>query len=201
VSRRTKRIYAAFVGTHFFLVTLVCCRGLFWLLAQHLTILPSALDKYGREGESVAAAMLGKNMAASNPVRQSIATYLHAAGSQSGYGFFAPNVPGYHKLTLELHHDDGRIEYGLPRVSGAAADLHLATLLDRLAEPGYEPLREIVVKMLVFSNWREHPDVKRIRADFGSVNLPSVDDFQRGKRESFEPLFTYDFSLRDDGKP
>jgi hypothetical protein len=33
----------------------------FWLPAQHLTILPSALDKYGREGEVVAACALGSH--------------------------------------------------------------------------------------------------------------------------------------------
>jgi hypothetical protein len=71
-------------------------------------------------------------------------------------------------------------------------------LLDRLADPGYEPLREVVVKMLAFSIWREHPDVKRIRAIFGSVTPPSISDFEHGKKESFQPLFSYDFSLRNE---
>jgi hypothetical protein len=97
---------------------------------------------------------------------------------------------------LELYYQDGRVEYDLPHVSGGAAVLRLDSLLDRLAEPGYEPLREVVVKMLAFSIWREHPDVKKIRAIFGSVNMPSISDFEHGKRESFQPLFSYDFSLR-----
>ena len=201
VPLRAKRIYAACAGVHFFLVTVVCCRGIFWLLAQNLTILPSALDKFGRESEVVAAAMLGKNLAASNPARQGLATYLHVAGSQSGYGFFAPNIPSYHKLIFELQYDDGRVQSELLYGDGAAMSLRLSSLFDRLADPSYEPLREVVIRMLAFYDWRQHPDVRRIRAVLGSVTSPSINDFQQGKRESFEPLCAYDFSLGEDRSP
>ena len=195
-----KRIYAAWAGVHFFLIAAVCVAGIFSLVADGLTILPSAFDSYARKGELAAASVLGKEMAASNPVRRGIATYLDAAGSQSGYTFFAPNVPGYHRLILELYYHDGRVEYDSPHVSGGAAALRLDSLLDRLAEPGYEPLREVVVKMLALSIWRERPDVRKIRATFGLVSPPSISDFEQGKGESFQPIFSYDFSLRDEQK-
>jgi len=194
----TKRIYAAWFGAHFFLITAVCLAGIFSLVAQGLTILPSALDKYARKGELAGASVLGKETAASSPVRRGIATYLHAAGIQSGYTFFAPNIPSYHKLTLELYCSDGRVEHASPHVSGKAAALRLDSLKDRLADPRYEPLREVVVKMLAFSVWRERPDVKKIRAIFESVKPPSISDFEHGKGESFQPLFSYDFSLRNE---
>ena len=178
----------------------VCSAGIFSLIAQGSTVLPSALDKYARGGELMAAFVLGKEEAASSPVRQGIATYLHAAGIQAGYSFFAPNIPDYHKLTLELYYEDGRVEYESSHVRGKAAALRLASLLDRLAESRYEPLREVVAKMLALSVWREHPDVKRIRAVFGSVNTPSITDFEHGKGESFQPMFSYDFSLHEEGK-
>ena len=127
-----------------------------------------------------------------------IATYFHAAGIQAGYSFFAPNIPGYHKLTLELYYEDGRVEYESPRVTGKAAGLRLDNLLDRLGDNRYEPLREVVVKMLALSVWRERPDVKKIRATFGSVSPPSISDFEDGKGELFQPMFSYDFSLRDE---
>jgi hypothetical protein len=193
-----KRIYAACAGVHFLLLTAVSLRGIFSLVAERPTILPSTLDKYARKGELVTASVLGKEMAASNPVRRGIVTYLHAAGSQSGYTFFAPNVPGYYKLILELYYQDGRVEYDLPHVTGGAAALRLDGLLNRLANPAYEPLREVVVKMLAFSIWRERPDVKKIRAIFGSITPPSISDFEQGKRESFQPLFSFDFSLRNE---
>ena len=90
------------------------------------------------------------------------------------------------------------MEYDAPHVQGGAAALRLDSLLDRLADPLYEPLREVTVKMLALSVWQEHTDVKKIRAIFGSVNMPSISDFEHGKRESFQPLFSYDFSLRNE---
>ena len=194
----SKRIYAAWAGVHFFLITVICFRGIFALVAADTTILPSALNTCARSGEAVLASVLGKDLAASNPWRLGIATYLHSAGSQAGYGFFAPNIPGYHKLILELYYDDGHIEYDAPHVQGGAAALRLDSLLDRLADPLYEPLREVTVKMLVLAVWQEHSDVKKIRAVFGSVNPPNIGDFEHGKRESFQPLFSYDFSLRNE---
>ena len=196
----SKRIHTAWFGIHFFLITAVCLAGIFSLIAEGATILPSALDKYARKAELTAAFVLGKEAAASSPVRQGIATYLHAAGIQAGYSFFAPNIPSYHKLIFELHHEDGRVEYESPRVSGKAAALRLASLLDRLADNRYEPLREVVVKMLAFSVWQERPDVKKIRATFGAVNAPDISDFEHGKGESFQPMFSYDFSLREGQK-
>ena len=194
----SKRMYAAWAGVHFFLITVICLRGIFALMAEGVTILPSALDKCARGGEAILASALGKDLAASNPWRLGIATYLHAAGSQAGYGFFAPNVPGSHKLTLELYYEDGHMEYDVPHVQGGAAALRLDSLLDRLADPLYEPLREVMVKMLVLSVWQEHSDVKKVRAVFGSINPPNISDFEHGKRESFQSLFSYDFSLRNE---
>ena len=163
-------------------------------------MLPSPLRKHARKAELIAALVLGKQAAASNPVRQGVATYLHAAGIQAGYSFFAPNVPDYHKLTLELYREDGPVEYESPHVRGKAAALRLDSLLDRLADERYEPLREVVVKMLALSIWQERPDVKKIRATFGAVNPPGITDFELGKGESFQPMFSYDFSLREEEK-
>ena len=163
-------------------------------------MLPSALDKRARKAELVAAFVVGKQAHPASPVRRGIATYLHAVGIQAGYSFFAPNIPSYHRLTLELYYEDGRLEYDSPHVSGKAAALRLDSLLDRLADDRYEPLREVVIKMLAFSVWKERPDVKKVRAVFGSVNSPSINEFEHGTRESFQPLFSYDFSLRENWK-
>ena len=163
-------------------------------------MLPSALEPYARKAEVAAAWLLGKESRASSPVRGGIGTYLHAAGIQAGYTFFAPNVPGYHRLSLELFYDDGRVEHESPRARSKAAALRLDSLLDRLAEERYEPIREVLVKMLAFSVWREHSDVKKIRAVFESVTPPGINEFEHGKAETFQPMFSFDFGLREEGK-
>jgi hypothetical protein len=55
-----------------------------------------------------------------------------------------------------------------------------------------------MVKMLAYSTWRENPDVTMIRAVFGSISLPSISEFEHGKRESYEFLYAYDFSRTDE---
>ena len=196
----SKAIYAAWFGIHFFLLTAVCLVGIFSLIAEGSTILPSACEKSAREAELVASWLLAKEAEASNPIRQGISTYLHAAGIQAGYSFFAPNVPSQHRLTFELFYDDGRVEYESAHVRSGAAALRVSSLLDRLAEQRYEPIREVVVKMLALSVWREHPGVKEIHATFGSVNPPEMSEFENGKAETFQPMFSFDFSLRDEEK-
>src|SRR6266702_3315428 len=196
----SKRTYAVWFGIHFFLITAVCFAGLFSLIAEDATMLPSVLEPYARKAEVAAARLLGKEAGASSPLRRGIATYLHAAGIQAGYTFFAPNIPGYHRLTLELFYDDGRIEHESPRLRGKAAARRLESLLDRLVDERYEPVREVLVKMLAFSVWREHPDVKKVRATFGAVNPPGMNEFEQGNTETFQPMFSFDFSLRDDQK-
>ena len=196
----SKRIYAAWFGIHFFLLTVVCFAGVFWLIAQGSTILPSAFDEYARKAEFVATWCLGKEAGGSNPLRRGIATYLHAAGIQAGYSFFAPNVPNQHRLTFELFYDDGRVEQQSPHVRSKAAALRLDSLLDKLADERYEAVREVLVKMLAFSVWRQHQDVKKLRATFASVNPPDINEFEQGKRETFQPMFSFDFSLRDEQK-
>jgi hypothetical protein len=191
-----RRIHAAWFGIHFFLITAVCLAGVFWLIAERSTILPSAWDEYARKAQLVASWCLGKEASASNPVRLATATYLHAAGIQAGYTFFAPNVPSRHRLSLELFYDDGRVECESPRARSRAAALPLDSLLDRLADDRYEPVREVLVKRLAFSVWREHPDAKKVRATFGSVNPPGLNEFEQGKTETFEPMFIFNFSVR-----
>jgi hypothetical protein len=182
---------------HFLLIITFSCRDTLGLVAQGPTIFPPSFKRFSQKAETVVSAGLGQHFAASNPVRQALATYLHIAGIEAGYGYFAPNVPGSYKLVFELHYPDGHAEYELPRVSSAAAGLRVAGLLDKIGRTKYDALREILIKMLAQSVWREHPDVTMIHAVFGSISLPSVSEFERGKRESYEFLYAYDFSRTD----
>jgi len=188
----------AWFALHFLLIVSFSCRNTLQLVVHGPTILPSSLKSFSRRAVSVADATLGQHLAASNPIRQTLATYLHIAGIEAGYGYFAPNVPGSYKLVFELHYPDGRVEYELPSVSSAAAGLRIAGLLDKIGRTQYDVLREHLVKMLALSIWREHPEVKTIRAVFGSIRLPSVSEFERGKRESYEFLYAYDFTLQNE---
>jgi hypothetical protein len=162
------------------------------------TIFPSSFESVSQKAEKGAAAVLGQHLPASNPLRQTLTTYLHLAGIETGYGYFAPSVPGSYNLIFELHYPDGRVEYEWPRVNSAAAGLRIAGLLDEIGRTRSDAFREYMVKMMASSIWLEHPEVKTMRAILGSVILPSLRDFERGKAESYEFLYAYDFSLSNE---
>jgi hypothetical protein len=195
---RQKYVYSAWFALHFLLIFSFSCRETLLLVAQGPTIFPASFKSFSQKAETAVSIALGQHLAASNAIRQALVTYLHLAGTETGYGYFAPNVPGSYRLVFELHYPDGRVEYELPSVSGAAAGLRIAGLLDTIGRTPYDALREHLVKMLAASIWREHPEVKTIRAIFGSMRLPSVHEFEEGKRESYQFLYAYDFSLQNE---
>ena len=130
--------------------------------------------------EAVASAVLGKHLEASNPLRQVLTTYADVTGNEAGYSYFAPSVPGNSKLVFELHYPDGRVDYDLPVVGGAAAGYRVATLLDQLRTLHYPRLREAIVKALVMSVHQQHPDAVMIRAVFGVASLTSLAEYPDG---------------------
>jgi len=162
------------------------------------TIFPSSFDSFSPKAEKGTAAAFSQHLPASNPFRQTLTTYLHLAGIETSYGYFAPNVSGSYNLVFELHYPDGRVGYEWPRVNSAAAGLRIAGLLDEIGRTHSDGFREYMVKMVASSIWHEHPEVKTMRAILGSVILPSRRDFERGKAESYEFLYAYDFSLSNE---
>ena len=195
MSRR--RLYLGWFLLHAFLVLIVSIQQTFWVMAEGYTSLPKFLEKYWWKVEALSTEALGQTLSLSNPLRQSVSAYINATGIEGGYGFFAPSVPDSYKLVLELHYPDGRVEYELPRVSDTAAGVRVATLLDQLGRTGYDQMREIMIKMLAYSVWQDHPDATVVRAVFGFVALPSIEEAKQGKTESYHFLYAYDFSFRD----
>jgi len=183
---------------HLLLIISFSCRDTLRVVAEGPTILPISFENFSQKTEAALSTALGQKLLASNPVREALNTYVQLAGIETGYGYFAPNVPGGYALVFELHYPDGRVEYELPSVRSAAAGLRIAGLLDNIGRTPYDPLREHLVKMLAQFIWRDHPDAKSVRAIFGSIRLPGVSEFEHGKRESYEFLYAYDFSPQNE---
>lgn len=157
--------------------------------------MPRSSEKYWQTAQAIASAALGQTLDDANPWRQAVTTYVHSAGIEGGYGFFAPGVPNSFKVVFELHYHDGRVEYEVPHVQGDAAGLRLVTLLDYIGRTQHDPLRELMLKMLANSIWQEHPEATTIRTVFGYVREPTVTEANQGKKESYQFLYAYDFSF------
>jgi hypothetical protein len=188
-------VRVAFFSLHFSFILLVCLRDTFSAFAESATFFPRFFDRYWRAGETITSIPLGEKLSVHNSIRQGMAAYLQGAGIDAGYGYFAPNVPSNCKIVFELRYADGRTEYELPSVGGAATGLRLSSLVDRIAQETYEPLRAMFVKMLAYSIWQDHQDATGIRAVAGYVELPAPDEFERGQKESYHALFAYDFDF------
>ena len=90
---RQKPVYLACFLLHFLLIVTVCSRETLWLIARGLTIFPSSFKSYAPIAGTEVATVTGQNLATLNPLQRAFATYLHIAGIERGYGYFAPNVP------------------------------------------------------------------------------------------------------------
>jgi hypothetical protein len=191
---RHTRLCMAWLAVQLLLIVSFAVRDTLRSIAEGPTILPPALKSSSEKAESILSTALGQRLPTSNPYREALATYVNLAGIEVGYGYFGPNVPGTYKLTFELQYPDGHVEYELPQVSSAAAGVRVSRLLDEIGQTKYDTLREILVRMLAQSVWREHAEVKAVHAVFESVRLPRLNDFEQGNRESHQILYTYDFA-------
>ena len=178
---------------HLSLIAAISGREVIWVIAGKLTVIPERFDWFWKVSDRVAATLTGESLPISHPLRQIIDGYEHLAGIDSGYGYFSPSVTDSSQLIFEIHYSDGRIEYDLPSVGSHAAGLRVATLLDKIRLTTDAGLRELMIKMLTYANWHEHPEAIKIRAIFGEIVLPSVASFERGDHERFEVRQTYEF--------
>ena len=194
-----RQFYLGCFSLHFFLLLATSFREMFWLLGHGYTALPPSLENCWQKAESLIAAAQGRTMAPSNPLRQSLTAYMYGAGIERGYVFFAPGVPNSYKVVFEIHYPNGEVEYELPHISGRATAVRLATLLDYIGRAEYDPLRELMLKMLTYSIWQMHPNATMIRTIFGYIEEPHATEASHGKRESYKVLYAYDCNFPSPG--
>jgi hypothetical protein len=199
LSRRS--IYLGCAALHFWLICAVGCRGISASIAQGLTWLPRYLQAPFGETEQIAKSVTCQSLGVPNIVRQTVTSYLHSVGVEGGYGFFAPAVPNSYKLIFEFDYDDGHVEYDLPAVNGNAAGLRLTSLVDYIGGIDQQELREVLLKMLAFQAWQQHPDSVGVRTVFGYVEQPTAAEAARGQKETYKFLFAYDFNFRSSTPP
>jgi len=192
-----QRLLLACGALHFLLVFGVSCRDALRLVAGNYTIIRVSPGGWWEKAEALASAALGQEASSSPPYpgAEALQAYTHLAGIECGYGYFAPNVPDSYKLLFELQYPDGHVEYDLSLFESKESTLRHATLLDQIGQMESDAMREILIKLVATSIWREHPEATRVNTILGSLQLPSVSEFEAGKRGSYEFMYAYDFSV------
>jgi len=162
------------------------------LIADGYTSLPDWAQQSAKRIESAL-----RHTQASSLSDQISVAYEHGAGIEAGYGFFAPAVPSASKLVFEIFYD-GRAEYELPIVNNAAAGLRLSSFLDQLAHIEYDPLRELIMRMLAYSVWQRHPTAQKVRAVVGFVRVSPPGELRSEDAADYQFQYAYDFSFGPD---
>jgi hypothetical protein len=191
--RVRRGVFLGALGLHLVFALCVCLQETFWLVGRGLTNSSSAGKRLADAGEHGAAAAVGRRLPRSHAIRHAIQTYLHAAGIESGYGFFAPNVPDTYKLVFELHYADGRVEYEPAGVDTGEVGLRFASLMDYIGRTSSDLEREVLVKLLARSTASQHRGVVKIRAILGSLALPDPAEFQVNRSAIYQFRHAYDF--------
>ena len=196
MSAGRRRLCVGWLALQLLLIVVVSLHDLASILPGDRSVLPQASDILWRKVESFTSLLLGRQLGASNPIRQGIAAYTNGAGIDLGYSYFAPSVSENSKLIFELHYPDGHVGYDLPHVGGAAAGYRVAALLDNLQHASYPPLRRAIVQTLVASICLEHPDAVIVRAIIATANLPGPTEFRAGSRPTYKIRYAYEFRVR-----
>lgn len=126
---------------------------------------------------------------------ESAAFYLNISGLETGYGFFSPRVSSSYKLVFEIEFQDGTKEIGLPIVQEREIGLRFANFYDGIAATKYEPLKDILVKRFVQNQLKYYPMAIKIKAIFGYIYTPSMEEYRNLPELKYEPVFSYDYSL------
>jgi hypothetical protein len=192
-------IRLTWLALHLLLIFGISCRDTFGVMSRGYTILPAALNPIWKRAESITSTLFGLRLSGSGPVSDAVRAYRHSAGIESGYGFFAPNVPDSYRIVFEMQRRDGQMEYESIDADRWESGIRVSSFLDEVGQTHSNPLRQIMVQLLTHAVWQRHPDVTHIRTNLLTVALPTVREFQNGKTEpSSEFLYAYDFSLKDD---
>jgi hypothetical protein len=198
ISRRRRKIACAFLFLQFFCLTGICVHDTLWHIGHGYTGLPRTWETPAQKLSILTGALLGQNGDHSNPLSRALDSYLHVAGLEKGYSYFAPGVPNSYKIVFEVQYPDGHVEYELPSVSGAGAGMRLVSLLDRIGRTDFDPLRRALVKMMARAIGQEHPDAIGVRAVFGYIEEPNRFETAQGKTEAYKFLHAYEFSFAHD---
>ncbi len=173
------------------MIGLVSCRDVFIAIGEGDTSLPGGASSWAKQVETSVGFLVGGRKTSASLVRQGVETYLNVSGIESGYGFFAPHVPNGYKMVLELHYNDGRVEYEEPHGDAIGTGIRMTSLMDVIGRSQSDEVRAGIIRLLVHSVWSQHEGLENIHVLFGTVRFPSLRDYESGAKYSFQVLNTY----------
>ena len=180
-------------AAHLIVIAAVCTRQTFTIVAQGGTFFSPAPIARGVTTSRPDRTANGRRSQIVLFTRRLIRTYLHAAGIETGYGFFAPNVPAALRLNAELHTADGAIHTQLLAGDSSETGLRLASFLDALGRTRADDIRDAMFQFIAKAMFDEHGDASRVRLGLEKITPPTLAEFREGKETAYELVCLYEF--------
>src|SRR4051794_3979008 len=111
LDRTRRQLWAAGLGAHFFAIVAISAWDIANLVADRRTFLPQPIVPVASTVTRALKSGSPRRLRSTNPVRQTLIGYCHAAGIESPYSFFAPNVPKSLRVIFEIYSPDKRVSY------------------------------------------------------------------------------------------
>jgi hypothetical protein len=191
---RSRQLWIVALAMHLLLVLAVSCWDIVDLAARGRTLVPAPIASGAGDFAQIMESMSPRQLHRSKNLRQTVIGYVHAAGIESPYSYFAPNVPPTLQIVFEIQHRDHHVSHKVSSARSATDQLRLSALIDRsVGEQGL--WREVVLQMLGSSIWEDNPDAVEIRAIVASRTFPGPSEFLQGAQESYDFVCSYNFKF------
>ncbi len=177
---------------HFAALLTVCVSGTGRLIQGDLTILPTRRTAPTPETSGPAENQL--------TLRHFALTYLHLAGIEAGYGYFAPNIPPAYRLTIELSDNNGAVERGVLSPHRGETGLRLASFLDAVGRRPASDVRDIMFQLMGKSLLAEHPAAVRLDVTVERIRQPKLAEARSAIEPDFELAYGYTFTRETTGE-
>jgi hypothetical protein len=194
--RRQSFLLAAALA-HCTAIAMVCILGSISLIAHGHTLL-SAFSEPNVPSDPAKAHWASDSPRGFNFARKAVKTYLHLAGIETGYGFFAPNVPNAYRLQIAVLDERARvIQSGLLAAERGETDLRLASLLDALGRSPAGEVRDIIFELMAQAIFKEYPEAAEVRLRVEAIRMPALAEFKKDQAPSYQLTYAYDFGRAD----
>ena len=131
----------------------------------------------------------------SNLFFETVSLYSEISGTNTGYGFFAPDLPSSTIVEFEITDTTG-YKYIVPTLLNTREGMErFKSGIDFFKQ--FENFREVIMRSWALRVFEQHPDAKYVTVVIKREDLPSIAQYKKGKRTKQTELFKYNFSLNE----
>ncbi|MEZ4888579.1 MAG: hypothetical protein R3E32_27895 [Chitinophagales bacterium] len=129
----------------------------------------------------------------SNIALEASSVYSIYAGTNTGYGFFSPNVPTKHYVHFELTDKDEVSSVQLPAISSQEGMTRFSSNVSLFKQN--EVLQDLQARCWGLRMLELNPESKQVKVMMSAYVIPSMEAYRKGERPSLESTGLYEFEL------